>query len=30
MYNKRSNKRNIIWFNPRFSKNVFRKIDKYF
>ena len=28
--NKRNHKRNIIWFNSPFSKNVSTKIDKYF
>ena len=29
-YNKRNHKRNIIWFNPPFSKSVSTKIGKYF
>ena len=28
--NKRNRKRNIIWFNPPYSKNVSTKIGKYF
>ena len=30
IYNKRNHKRNIIWFNPPFSRNVSTKIVKYF
>ena len=29
-HNKRIHKRNIIWFNPPFSRNVSTKIGKYF
>ena len=30
IHNKRNHKRNIIWFNPPFSRNVSTKIGKYF
>ena len=29
-HNTRNHKRNIIWFDPRFTKNVSSKVDKYF
>ena len=29
-HSKRNHKRNIIWFNPPFNRNVSKKIDKYF
>ena len=30
IYSKRNHKRNIIWLNPHFSRNVSTKIGKYF
>ena len=30
IHNKRNHERNIIWFNPPFSRNVSTKIGKYF
>ena len=30
IHNKRNHKRNIIWFNPPFSRNISTKIGKYF
>ena len=30
IHNKRNHKRNIIWFNPPFSRNASTKIGKYF
>ena len=30
IHNKHNHKRNMIWFNPHFSKNVSTKLGKYF